>query len=143
MDKSIQQDQLRQVNNDIPLKNKRVMLVEDEADIAMTFTVVLESDARLKVDSFADPIAAMNNFRSGFYDLIMIDIALPKLNGFELYYRIRKLDNKVKACFITAREMYYEDIREKIPELETKCFITKPITTEELTKRIKDILGLE
>ena len=91
--------------------------------IAMTFTMVLESDARLKVDSFADPIAAMNNFKSGFYDLIMIDIALPKLNGFELYYRIRKLDNKVKACFITAREMYYEDIREKIPELRQTALL--------------------
>jgi CheY-like chemotaxis protein len=146
MDQSIQQDQLGQVNNNIPLKNKnkRVMLVEDEADIVLLFKMILESDARLKVHSFTDPFAALNNFKSGFYDLIMIDIALPKLNGFELYYRIRKLDDKVKVFFITASEMYYEDIRKKVvPELDTNCFIRKPISNEELIKRVKDILGLE
>jgi DNA-binding response OmpR family regulator len=72
----------------------------------------------------------------------MIDIALPKLNGFELYYRIRKLDDKV--CFITASKIYYEDIRKKVvPELNTNCFIRKPISNEELIKRVRDILGLE
>jgi DNA-binding response OmpR family regulator len=91
-----QQDQLEQVNNNSPLKNKnkRIMLVEDEADIVLLFKMILESDARLKVYSFTDPFAALNNFKSGFYDLIIIDIALPKLKGLELYYRIRKLDNR-------------------------------------------------
>lgn len=136
--KSIQQ-QLEQ-----NFKNKRVMLVEDEADIAMTFKIVLESDAGLKVDSFMDPFAALNNFKSSLYDLIMIDIALPKMNGFELYYRIKKLDDKVKICFLTAGEMYYEEIRkEAFPELDTKCFIKKPITNEELIQRIKEILSIK
>ena len=89
------------------------MLVEDEADIVLLFKMILESDAGLKVHSFTDPFSALNNFKSGLYDLIMIDIALPKLNGFELYYKIRKLDDRVKVCFLTAGEMYYEDIRKK------------------------------
>jgi PleD family two-component response regulator len=92
-----QQNQLEQIDN-ISIKNKRVMLVEDEADIAMTFKMVLESDARLKVDSFTEPFAALNNFKSGLYDLVMIDIVLPNMNGFELYYAIKRLDDKVKIC---------------------------------------------
>jgi PleD family two-component response regulator len=83
-----QQNQLEHINN-ICTKNKRVMLVEDEADIAMAFKIVLESDTRLKVDSFTEPFTALNNFKSGLYDLIMIDIVLPNMNGFELYYAIR------------------------------------------------------
>jgi CheY-like chemotaxis protein len=134
--KSIQQ-QLEQ-----NFKNKRVMLVEDEADIAMTFKIVLESDAGLKVDSFTEPFTALNNFKSSLYDLIMIDIALPKMNGFELYYRIKKLDDKAKICFLTAGEMYYEEIRKKVvPKLDTNCFIRKPIANQDLIQQVKDILN--
>jgi CheY-like chemotaxis protein len=124
------------------LKTKRLMLVEDEADIAMTFKIVLESDIGLKVDSFMEPFAALNNFRSGLYDLIMIDIALPKMNGFELYYRIKKLDDKVKVCFLTAGEMYYEEIRKKlVPKLDTNSFIRKPIANQDLIQQVKDIMN--
>jgi|SRR5215207_5019102 len=138
---SIHQDQLEQINN-ISIKNKRVMLVEDEVDIVMLFKMILESDAELRVDSFTDPFAALNNFKSGLYDLIMIDIALPKMNGFELYYRIKKLDDKVKICFLTAGEMYYEEIRkEAFPELDTNCFIRKPIVNQDLIQLVKDILN--
>ena len=136
-----QQNQLKQINN-ISAKNKRIMLVEDEADIAMTFKIVLESYAGLKVDLFTEPFAALNNFKSGLYDLIMIDIVLPNMNGFELYYTIKRLDDKVKVCFITASEMYYEEIRkEAYPELDTNCFIIKPISNEELIRRVKICLG--
>jgi DNA-binding response OmpR family regulator len=68
------------------------MLIEDEA-VVILFKMVLESDVGVKVDSFTEPFSALNNFRSGLYDLIMIDIVLPKMNGFELYHKIRKLDN--------------------------------------------------
>jgi two-component SAPR family response regulator len=74
------------------------MLVEDEDAIVMLFKVILESDVDVKVDSFTEPFSALNNFRSGQYDLIMVDIALPRMNGIELYYKIRKLDDKVKKC---------------------------------------------
>ena len=140
--KTIQQNQLKKIDN-ISIKNKRVMLVEDEVDIAMTIKMVLESDAWLKVDSFTEPFAALNNFKSGLYDLVMIDIVLPNMNGFELYYAIKRLDDKVKICFITASEMYYEEIiKETIPELDTNCFIKKPISNEELIRQVKNMLGL-
>jgi DNA-binding response OmpR family regulator len=134
-----QPNQFKQIDN-IQVKNKRVMLVEDEADIAMAFKIVLES-ARLTVDSFTDPLTALNNFKSGLYDLIMIDIVLPDMNGFELYSRIKRLDDKVNVCFITASELYYEEIRKKaFPELDTSHFIKKPISNEELISRVKNML---
>lgn len=107
--KSIKKDSSEQVYNSA-LKNKRLMLVEDEVDLVVLFKMILESDAGLKVDSFTDPIAALNNFKSGLYGLIIINIALPKMNGFELYYKIKKLVNRVKVCFLTAGEMYYENL---------------------------------
>jgi DNA-binding response OmpR family regulator len=120
------------------------MLVEDEDDLVMLFKMILESDAGLKVDSFTDPFSALDNFKPGLYDLIMIDIVLPKMNGFELYYKIRKLDDKVKICFLTAGEMYYEEIRkEAFPELDRNCFIRKPITNEALIQQVKEILDVK
>jgi two-component system response regulator ChvI len=140
--RSKQQDQLKQTNKN-SLKTKRIMLVEDEDDIVLLFKMILESDTGLKVDSFTDPVAALNNFKPGLYDLILIDIALPKMNGFELYKKIRKLDDKVKICFLTAGEMYYEEIRkEAFPELEANCFIRKPVANEDLVRSVKDILKI-
>jgi CheY-like chemotaxis protein len=138
---SIRQNQLEQIDT-TSIKNKRVMLVEDEDDIVMLFEMILGSDAGLKLDSFTEPFAALNNFISGLYDLIMIDITMPKMNGFELYHKIRKLDDKVKVCFLTADEMYDEEIRkESFPELDIKCFIRKPIGNQDLILRVKDILN--
>ena len=139
----IQQDQSEQVEMK-SLKTKRIMLVEDEDDIILLFKMILESDVGLKVDSFTDPFSALNNFKLGLYDLILIDIALPKMNGFELYKKIRKLDNKVIICFLTAGEMYYEEVRKQVfPELEANCFIRKPITNEDLIQKVKDILKIQ
>jgi DNA-binding response OmpR family regulator len=74
----------------------------------------------------------------------MIDIALPKMNGFELYHNIRKLDDRVKICFLTAGEMYYEEIRKQVfPELEAKCFIRKPIANKDLIRKVKNLLGIQ
>jgi len=140
---SIQQHHLEEIDKN-SLKTKRIMLVEDEDDIVLLFKMILESDAGLKVDSFTDPFSALNNFRLGLYDLIMIDIALPKMNGFELYHNIRKLDDRVKVCFLTAGEMYYEEIRKQVfPELEANCFIRKPIANEDLIRKVKNLLGIQ
>ena len=74
----------------------------------------------------------------------MIDIALPRMNGIEFYYKIRKLDNKVKICFLTAGEMYYEEIRKQVfPELEANCFIRKPVANEDLIRSVKNILEIQ
>jgi CheY-like chemotaxis protein len=129
-------------NENSGLKTKKIMLVDDEADILWLFKMILESDARLKVDAFADPIVALENFRPGLYDLLLIDIAMPKMNGFELYDKIRELDKKVKISFVTASEMFYEEIRkEAFPEFDTTiCFIRKPIANPDLIQQVREIL---
>ena len=92
------------------------MLVEDNEDIKHLFWIVLQdADSRLNVDAFTDPYVALENFRPGLYDLLLIDVTTPKLGGFELYSRIRSLDDKVKVCFLTAGEMYCK-------KSDSKCF---------------------
>lgn len=132
-------------NDNGNLKTKKIMLVDDEADILWLFKMILESVARLKVDSFSDPIVALENFRPGLYDLLLIDIAMPKMNGFELYDKIRELDKKVKISFVTASELFYEEMRrEAFPEFDTTiCFIRKPIANPDLIKQIKQILNIK
>ena len=142
-----QQDQNKENiknDNNSNLKTKKIMLVDDEADILWLFKMILESDARLKVDSFADPVVALENFRPRLYDLLLIDIAMPKMNGFELYDKIRELDKKVKISFVTASEMFYEEIRkEAFPELDTTiCFIRKPIANPDLIQQVREILEI-
>lgn len=121
------------------------MVIEGDEDVGFLFKLVLEESInRLKVDSFQDPFAALENFRPGLYDLVLIDIADRKINGFELYYRIKKLDGKVKICLLTEFEIgYYEEItKELLFELNAKknYFIRKPISNEDLIKQIKEML---
>ena len=66
----------------------------------------------------------------------MLDVKMPKMNGFQLYEEIKKIDNKPKVCYITAYEINYEKLRGEFPSLEVDCFIKKPITTDDLVERI-------
>jgi two-component system, OmpR family, response regulator ChvI len=128
------------------VKIKKVMIVDDNDDVNLTFKIVLgELDHRLKVHSFNDPIDALQSFRPDTYHLIIIDILMPKMNGFELYDILRKLDSDVKICFLTAsKEIYYEElIKEAFPEIDANCFLKKPIANKDLIKQVKELLELK
>jgi DNA-binding response OmpR family regulator len=112
-----------------------ILIVDDEIDIILAFKKGLESNGFL-VDIYNDPVAALLNFKSDFYDLLLVDVRMPKMNGFELYQEIEKIDKKTKVCFITAFEVYYHALREIFPTLEVGCFIRKPIEIDDLVKRI-------
>ena len=86
------------------------MVVDDEPDINMSFKLTLEN-AGFIVDGYHDPLIALSNFKPSYYGLVVLDIKMPKMNGFELYTEIQKIDNQVKVCFITAGEMYYNELR--------------------------------
>ena len=123
--------------------NKRVLIVDDEPDVNLAIKMVLE-DNGFKVDSFTDPFLALESFRkqAGMYDLLMLDIKMPDMNGFELYKQIKKIDDKVKVCFLTAGEMDYEQFRKELfPALDKNCYIQKPIETETLIKRLNRIIA--
>ena len=123
--------------------NKRVLLVDDEPDLNLTLKLTLEENG-FRVDSFTDPLSALENFEeeAGSYDLVILDIQMPGINGFELYRQIRKIDDKVKVCFLTASEMYYEEFRKELfPALVNNCYIQKPIENEILIKRLNEVLS--
>jgi len=117
-------------------KKKRILLVDDEHDITFSLRIGLENNGFV-VDTSNDPEEALSNFKAGLYDLLLIDVKMPKMNGFELYREIEKIDNKAKVCFITAFEVYYKSLRELFPTTKVDCYIKKPITTDDLVQRIK------
>jgi DNA-binding response OmpR family regulator len=119
-----------------PRLGDNTSLVDDEHDITFSIRIGLENNG-FAVDAFNDPQEALSNFRAGLYDLLLIDVKMPKMNGFELYREIEKIDNKAKVCFITAFEVYYKSLRELFPTMNVDCYIKKPITTDELVERIK------
>src|SRR5215210_8936355 len=89
---------------------KQILLIDDEPDVTYTIQKILE-DNKFKVDSFNDPILGLNYYKVNFYDLVILDIKMPKMDGFELYTKIREKDPKAKICFLTATEIYYEKFR--------------------------------
>jgi CheY-like chemotaxis protein len=125
-------------------KVKNILLVDDEPDVTYTITNILE-DNGYKVDSFIDPIITLKSYKTNFYDLVILDIKMPKMDGFELYTKIRERDPKVKICFLTASEMYYEKFRKTHSEfskiIDEQCFIQKPVKPEDLITKLEDIMN--
>ena len=117
----------------------RILLVDDERDIN---TVVRKGLERVgfKVRAFNNPLDALSNFEAGSYDVALLDIRMPSMNGFELYKKLREIDSKIKVCFITAFEMYEEEFRKLFPSYEVRCFIKKPIKLTDLIVEIEKIL---
>ena len=119
-------------------------MVDDEPDVIFTLKIVLEENG-FKVDSFTDPLVALENFRgeAGQYDMIILDIKMPNMNGYELYRQIKKIDDKVKVCFLTAGEMYYGVYTDIFNRLDRIYFIQKPIENEELIARLNKLVMLD
>jgi DNA-binding response OmpR family regulator len=127
------------------MRKNRILIIDDEDDINLLFKIVLE-DNGFKVDTFNDPLVALQNFTAGSYDLLILDMLMPNMNGFELYEKIKMLDDKTKICFLTASGINYEEFREKVASTATinrteNCFIIKPIENEEFIKRVKSQLS--
>jgi DNA-binding response OmpR family regulator len=93
------------------------------------------------VDSYDDPVVALEKFNPDLYNLAMLDIKMPELNGFALYREIRKLDKMVKICFLTAGEMYYGVYSDIFSSLPANYFIRKPIDNDILIERINEIIA--
>ena len=119
---------------------KRILLVDNESDVCFVLETVLDENGFV-VDSYQDPLLALKRFKAHLYDLVILDIRMPELNGFELYREIRRLDKKVKICFLTAGEMYYGAYSDIFSSLPANCFIRKPIENEELKKRVNEIIA--
>ena len=117
------------------------MIVDDESDVNLLFKMILEENG-FKVDSFTDPLLALQNFKeqNGMYDMIILDIKMPEMNGFELYRQIKKIDDKVKICFLTAGEIYDGAYTDMSNTLDKRYYIQKPIENEELIAQLNKII---
>ena len=120
------------------MKN-RILVVDDEEDITLSLKVGLE-DNGFEVDTYNDPIQVLSNFKSCLYDLLLLDIKMPQMSGFELYKKMQQIDQKVRICFITAFELYYDDFKRIFPKINIKCFVRKPVSIDELSNIIKEEL---
>jgi DNA-binding response OmpR family regulator len=121
-------------------KQKKILAVDDEPDLTKLCSLALEYHG-FKVDTFNDPQEALSNYKPGYYDLVILDIKMPKMDGFELYDEIKKKDHKAKVCFLTASELYYEEFRKKeYCALDRDLFIRKPIDNEELLREVSKIM---
>jgi DNA-binding response OmpR family regulator len=119
---------------------KRIAVVDDEPDITTIFKRGLERYG-FAVDTFNDPQAALASFKPSYYDLMIIDIRMPRINGFDLYRELKKRDNSVRVCFLTAFEIYYEEFRKLFPTIDVKAFIRKPVSISNLVNQINAIIA--
>jgi DNA-binding response OmpR family regulator len=120
-----------------PLQYKRILVVDDNPDIVFTLRVGLESDPTIQVFGFDNPVTALVEFKPNFYDLLLIDVNMPLLDGFQLAQNLVRRDLNVRVCFMTAGEINTDAAKEVHPLKGIGCFIKKPITTEQLIKRIR------
>ena len=115
----------------------RVFLVDDEQDITYSLKKGLENEG-FEVEAFTSPVIALRNYKPGTYDLALLDIRMPEMSGFELFRKIKEMDGKIRVCFITAFEIYYDEFRRVFPKLKVKCFVRKPVSISVLARVIKE-----
>jgi DNA-binding response OmpR family regulator len=123
---------------------KQILVVDDDPDITFTFKKAFEEANRISgnkvsfhVNTYNDSLLALSEFKPGFYDLMLIDINMPKINGFDFCVKIFEIDVNPRVCFMTSGLMNREALKEQYPSLSIGCFIRKPITMENLVRKVK------
>ena len=121
----------------------RIMFVDDEKDILSTVKRGLESNDAFTVETFSSGESALEAFEShpeNYYDLVITDIRMPKMNGFELYRRIKEKNQSMKIAFITAFEINKEEFNKVMPSVNVIDFISKPLSISSLITKLKSML---
>ena len=118
----------------------RILVVDDEPDILVALKIVLEENG-FKTDAFHDPILALRNFTAGSYDLALLDIRMPRITGLGLYKELKKIDNKIRVCFLSAISNYQE-FAKYFPTINEIQVIVKPVDNQTLIQRINEIMLL-
>ena len=123
---------------------RRILIVDDNPDIVLTFKKAFEEANQISgnkisfhVDTYNDPLLALSEFKLDFYDLMLVDINMSKMNGFDFCVKILELDANPRVCFTSSGLINQEALKEQYPSLSIGCFIRKPITMENLVKRVK------
>jgi CheY-like chemotaxis protein len=124
---------------------KRILIVDDDADITYTFRKAFEEANRIgggnktsfHVNAYNDPLVALSEFKPDFYDLMLVDINMPKMNGFDFCIKVFEMDINPRVCFMSSGLINQEALQEQYPSLSFGCFIKKPITMENLVRKVK------
>ena len=114
--------------------------MDDDPDITLTFKASLDGyyydKSRFEVYTYNNPVLALSEFKPNFYDLLLTDINMPHMNGFEFCEKILQLDVNIRVCFISAAELNIHALREVYPKVSFGCFIKKPVEMDYLVKRL-------
>ena len=116
-------------------EKKKILIVDDESDTTSSLSLSLEDSGLFEVDLFNDALLALSNFRPNNYDLLLLDVNMPKMSGYELYNEILKVDNKVKVCFIGTHNIDYNALKTRFSSQEIDSFITKPFLRKPIIVR--------
>ncbi|HZD35107.1 MAG TPA: response regulator [Nitrososphaeraceae archaeon] len=116
-----------------------LLIVDDDPDITEFYKTALEGEG-LKIDTYNDPREALTNFKPDYYDIALIDVRMPEMNGFDLYKEMKKSDPCMKVCFVTAFEVNYKALQEILPDMTKESYISKPIALADLNKHIHYLL---
>lgn len=121
------------------MAKKRVLIIDDDKDINNLFKIYLEKNGRYQIDAYTDPVNALYYFKKGLYDLVLLDLKMPQIDGITMYKQLKKIDNNTSICLITADIAHLEQLKEKIPNIE-KYVIYKPILLKNLKDKIDSLL---
>jgi DNA-binding response OmpR family regulator len=122
------------------MTRRKILIVDDEYDITFVFKIILEEKG-FATDIYNDPIDALSMYKPYYYDLVMIDLKLPRITGFELYNQLRMRDNKTKICFLTSSEQFHQQYRSnEFQDMDPDLFIQKPVENDVLISKIKKII---
>jgi CheY-like chemotaxis protein len=128
-----------------PPTTRRILVVDDDPDITLTFKKVFEAENEnsnnknifFVVNTYNDPLLALSEFKPSFYDLLLVDINMPKMNGFEFSVKVLEIDVNPRVCFMSSGLINQEALKEQYPALSIGCFIKKPVSISYLVSKVK------
>ena len=116
----------------------KILIIDDDKDTNNLFKIYLEHDG-FQVDSYTDPVDALYYFKKGKYDLVLLDLKMPQIDGIGMFQALKNRDDEVSICLITANTSYLEQLKEKIPKIE-KYLIYKPILLKNLKEKVEALV---
>ena len=117
---------------------RRFLVVDDESSMLLMLKALL-APFGFRVDCYDDPVKALSDFKRAMYDLLILDVKMPQMSGFELYRKLREIDDNVKVCFLTGLDDFadYEKYRSEVsPKQDERYFVRKPFSAEDFLERV-------
>ena len=137
---SVQEQSDRQLSES-QQKPSSVLLIDDDKDILTVLKHSLELKG-MNTNGFTNPVLAVEHFRNNAanYDIVITDIRMPQMNGFEVARAVKEIRPDIKLTFITAFEINKSEFEKVLPSTKVDAFITKPVKSATFAEIIKGIM---